>query len=47
MLHKGFRDTKMIFTQKFIGTAPDDVIQFDKNYQMPLKKKKTRRHTKW
>lgn len=40
MLHKGFRDTKMIFTQKFIGTAPDDVIQFDKNYQMPLKKKR-------
>jgi hypothetical protein len=36
VLHGDFRKHKMIFTQKFIGKLPQNIIDFDKNYAVKV-----------
>lgn len=47
VLHGDFRKIKMIFTQKFIGELPQNVSDFDKNYQVKevINKKKSSKGT--
>lgn len=42
MLHKEFRNSKMIFTQKFMDPLPKNVTEFDENFLLTFKKKSSR-----